>query len=74
MGTFGTRMAAVFLFSVTSLGVRTGVLPRWLVVVGVVAGILLLLSPPLTAWVQLVFPAWVLLVSITALVGSRRRA
>jgi hypothetical protein len=74
MGTFGTRMAAVFMFSVTSLGMRTGVLPRWLVVVGVVTGILLLLSPPLTAWVQMVFPTWVLIVSVTALVRSGRQA
>ena len=74
MGTFGTRMAAVFMFSVTSLGLRAGMLSRWLAVVGVVAGGLLLLSPPLTAWVQMVFPAWVLLVSITTLVRSRRRA
>jgi hypothetical protein len=74
MGTFGTRMAAVFMFSVTSLGMRTGMLPRWLVLVGVVAGVLLLLSPPLTAWVQMVFPTWVLLVSIMALLGARRQA
>jgi hypothetical protein len=74
MGTFGTRMAAVFMVSVTSLGMRTGVLPRWLVLVGIGAGILLLLSPPLTAWVQMVFPTWVLLVSLTALFGSRRQA
>jgi hypothetical protein len=53
---------------------RTGVLPRWLVVVGVVTGILLLLSPPLTAWVQMVFPTWVLIVSVTALVRSGRQA
>jgi hypothetical protein len=62
------------MFSVTSLGMRTGVLPRWLVVVGVVTGILLLLSPPLTAWVQMVFPTWVLIVSVTALVRSGRQA
>jgi hypothetical protein len=48
-------------------------LPRWLVVVGLLAAILLLLSPPLTAWVQVAFPLWVLAVSVQLLVGSRTR-
>jgi hypothetical protein len=63
MGAFGARMAAVFTLSVTSVGLRTGLLPRWLIVVGLVAAVLLLASPPLTGWVQLIFPIWVLLVS-----------
>jgi hypothetical protein len=71
MGAFGARMAAVFTLSVTSLGVRTGLLPRWLVVVGVLAAVLLLLSPPLTAWVQVAFPMWVLAVSVQFLANSR---
>jgi hypothetical protein len=71
MGTFGARMAAVFTISVSSVGLRTGMLPRWLVVVGLVAGLALLLSPPLTRWAQLVFPMWVLLVSCYILVAGR---
>ncbi|MGB8020588.1 MAG: hypothetical protein WCF04_05125 [Candidatus Nanopelagicales bacterium] len=71
MGTFGTRMAAVFTISVSSVGMRTRVLPRWLVVVGFMAGLALLLSPPLTRWAQLVFPAWVLLVSLQILSAGR---
>jgi L-asparagine transporter-like permease len=56
---------------VSSVGLRTGMVPRWLVVVGLVAGLGLLLSPPLTRWAQLVFPAWVLLVSCYILVAGR---
>lgn len=72
MGAFGARMAAVFTIAVSSVGMRTGILPRWLIVVGYAAGITLLLSPPLSAWSQLVFPTWVLLLSVTILVTSRR--
>lgn len=72
MGTFGARMAAVFTISVSSVGMRTGMVPRWLVGVGYVAGLALLLSPPLSRWAQLVFPGWVLLVSCYILVAGRR--
>ncbi len=72
MGTFGARMAAVFTISVSSVGLRTGMVPRWLVVVGFIAGLALLLSPPLSRWVQVVFPGWVLLVSCYILVAGRR--
>ncbi|MCU0282667.1 MAG: hypothetical protein MUD13_02040 [Candidatus Nanopelagicales bacterium] len=73
MGAFGARMAAVFTLAVTSVGVRTRLLPRWLVAVGLLAAILLLLSPPLTAWVQVAFPLWVLALSVQFLMSSRTR-
>lgn len=71
MGMFGTRMAAVFTISVSSVGLRTGILPKWLVVLGYVTGVVLLLSPPLTNWTQLLFPTWVLLFSGIILVAPR---
>jgi MFS family permease len=71
MGMFGARMAAVFTISVSSIGMRTGLVPKWLVLVGYVTGVLLLLSPPLSNWTQLLFPTWVLLFSIYILVASR---
>jgi hypothetical protein len=74
MGAFGARMAAVFTISVTSVGMRAGLVPRWLVVVGYLAGVALLLSPPLSRWSQLVFPVWVLLLSLHILVASRSDA
>ena len=71
MGMFGARMAAVFTISVSSIGMRTQLVPRWLVVIGYVTGVLLLLSPPLSNWTQLLFPTWVLIFSIYILVASR---
>lgn len=68
MGMFGFRMAAVFTLSVTSLGLRTRLLPRWLVGLGYLTAIVLLLSPPVSPWSQLLFPTWVLAFSVHTLV------
>jgi hypothetical protein len=74
MGMFGARMAAVFTISVSSIGMRTTILPKWLVVLGYLTGVILLLSPPLSNWTQLLFPTWVLLFSLSILVASRHLA
>jgi hypothetical protein len=64
LGTLGARMAAVFTLSVTTAGLRTGVIPRWLTIVGYTAGLVLLLSPPIPSWGQFIFPGWVLTLSL----------
>jgi hypothetical protein len=74
LGTFGARMAAVFVLSVTTLGLRTRLVPRWLVLTGYVVALGLLLSPPISGWSQLLFPGWVLVLSIQLLVASPRGA
>ena len=68
--TFGSRMAAVFVLSVTSVGMRTRIVPRWLVILGYAVALVLLLSPPVTRWSQLLFPAWVFVLSVYFLVAS----
>ncbi|HEY5185651.1 MAG TPA: hypothetical protein VIM19_12265, partial [Actinomycetes bacterium] len=72
LSTFGTRMAAVFTLVVTNLGRRAGIVPRWLLVVGYVAAVALLFSPPRTLWAVLLFPLWVFLLSVQILVVSFR--
>jgi hypothetical protein len=69
-GTFGTRMSAVFILSATTAGLRTRAIPRWLALLGYVAALTLLLTPPISSWSQVVFPLWVLLVSGVFLVTS----
>jgi len=70
--TFGIRMAAVFTMVVTTLGRRTRIVPRWLVVLGYIVAVVLLLAPPRTEWTVLLFPLWVLLLSLDILVSSLR--
>ena len=72
MGTYGARMAAVFTLSVTSLAWRNGLLPRWLLAAGLLTAVILLVTPPIPAWGQLLFPAWVLAMSVQILLAWRR--
>ena len=68
MNTFGMKMAAVFMFVTSTIGLRTAVLARWVSFVGFALGLLLLLVITDFAWIALVFPFWVLLVSTYILV------
>lgn len=64
MHTYGFRMAAVFMFVTSMIAIRTRVLARWVAGVGVLAGLILLLVLSDFAWIALIFPAWVLTVSL----------
>lgn len=73
MNTFGVKMAAVFMFVTSSIGLRTGFLARWVSFVGFAFGLVLLLVITDFAWIVLLFPLWVLLVSIWVLVADFRQ-
>jgi len=70
--TFGARMAAVFTLSVTTIGLRTQLVPRWLSVIGILCAVALVLTPPAPKLTQLVFPLWVLILSLHILAVSMR--
>lgn len=65
-------MAAVFTLSVTMIGRRTQLVPRWLTVIGVACAVALVLTPPAPKLTQLVFPLWVLILSLHIMVVSMR--
>ena len=73
---YAMRMAAVFTISVSTVGIRTAGLPRWVSYLGYLIALVLLLAAANQRWLQLVFPSWVLLVSVVLLVrtGNRARA
>jgi hypothetical protein len=73
MNVFGIKMAAVFMFMTSSIGLRTAFLPRWLAFVGFAVGLVLLLIITNFAWIALVFPMWVILVSTHILVADFRQ-
>src|SRR5271165_770839 len=68
--TFGMKMAAIFIFVTSTIGLRTAVLARWVSLVGFALGLVLLLVITNFAWIALVFPFWVLLVSTYILVAD----
>jgi hypothetical protein len=72
MNTFGMRMAAVFMFVTSMIGLRTVVLPSWVSYLGFAFGLVLLLVITDFAWIALLFPLWVLLVSTYILVVNVR--
>ena len=73
LGTFGTRMAAVFVATVATTGRRSGAFPKWLAFSGYAVALLMLLTPPLPSFLQFLFPAWVLLLSLFFLSGAAAR-
>lgn len=70
MNVYGIKMAAVFIFMTSSIGLRTAFLPRWLAFVGFAVGLVLLLVITEFAWIALLFPFWVLLVSAYVLIAD----
>ncbi|MEU1229568.1 hypothetical protein [Streptomyces sp. NPDC005828] len=67
--TYAMRMAAVFVLTTSTIGRRLGVLPRPLVAVGYLAGLTLLVVGASVPWSELVFPAWVAVLSLNILWG-----
>ena len=70
---FGVRAAAVFMLVVSTIGHRTGFLPRWLVVAGYVGGLVFLFTVTYVELLVLIFPAWVTVVSVVILRAGDRR-
>ena len=70
--TYGMRMASVFMISLGTIWVRTRTMPRWLAIVTYAAATVLLVTLSLSLWVSLVFPGWVLLISVYILVTGMR--
>jgi hypothetical protein len=70
---YAMRMAAVFMISTSTVLWRTGSVPRWLAFCGYLLAPILLLLVGLLAWVELLFPAWVLLLSSYVLIEESRR-
>lgn len=70
---YALKMAAVFMVSLSTLWLRTGVVPRWLCFVSYAVALLMFVSLSLNLWMVLWFPAWVLCVSVYFLVLSYRQ-
>jgi hypothetical protein len=64
MNVYAMKMAGVFMISTCTLSLRTGIIPRWMVIFGYALAVLLILSMGFFYWAPLIFPLWVLLISI----------
>ena len=71
---YALRMAGVFMISLGTIWLRTGLMPRWLAAITYMLALTLLLIINLSLWVTLVFPAWVLVVDVYIMMKNRQRS
>lgn len=65
--TYAVRMGGVFMISLATIWLKTGLMPKWLVFGTYTAAVVLLIASDVSMWFTLVLPAWVLVVSLMAL-------
>jgi hypothetical protein len=68
---FAMRMAAVFVFTTSTIGRKHQILPKWFVWTGFVVGLFLLLTATLSPLLIVAFPLWVLTLSTILLMKAR---
>ena len=68
--TYALRMAAVFMISLATIWLKTGLMPRWLVGVTYLVALGVLVASELSVWLTMAFPVWVLVVSVLILVRA----
>ncbi len=73
MNVYTLKMAGVFMLSMSTLSLRTGIVPRWMAIAGFVLAIFLILSLGFIAWAPVVFPLYILMISIYILVANFQR-
>lgn len=73
MNIYTMKMAGVFMISTCVVSLRTRIIPRWIAFLGLALALFLLLSLQYTEWGAVLFPLWVLLVSVYILAANLRR-
>jgi hypothetical protein len=71
LNVYSMRMAAVFTLTTVTIARRTKIVSRWVWVAGLAAALVLLVGVGISAWVELLFPAWILALSIDILAAGR---
>ncbi|MDH4280055.1 MAG: hypothetical protein OEW83_18440 [Acidimicrobiia bacterium] len=67
LGVFAPRIGSLFIFSLSTLALRTEALPRWLILVSYAVGVAMFLNVTMASPNVYVFPAWMALVSVVLL-------
>jgi hypothetical protein len=74
LNVYAMRMAAVFTLTTVTIARRTEIVSRWLTVAGLVIALVLLVGVGISPWVELLFPAWILALSIDILAAGLRES
>ena len=70
LNVYAMRMAAVFTLTTVTIASRTEIVSRWLSVAGLVSALVLLVGVGISPWVELLFPLWILALSIDILAAG----
>ena len=70
MNVYAVKMAGVFMITTCTLAIRIGIFLRWMAFLGYGLALLLLLISAYLSWTLLVFPLWVLLISVHILLAN----
>jgi hypothetical protein len=69
---FATRMGAMFVFTTTKICSSANIIPKWFQLIGIVVGVVMLLTSSFNRGMIVVFPLWVLALCILAQLHVRR--
>ena len=69
---FAMKMAAVFMISACTIGLRTAIFSRWVALSGYACAVVLLVVIANWRWITLVFPIWILILSVHILLAEFR--
>ena len=69
---YATRAAAIFVIVTSTIALGTGAFPRWLVALGYGIAVIQFFSVGLLEITVLLFPAWVIILSVQILIGDVR--
>jgi hypothetical protein len=70
MNVYAVKMAAVFMFSTSTVVIYTGIAPRWIAYAGYLLALVILIGSYYITWSFAVLPAWVFLISIYILIDN----
>jgi hypothetical protein len=71
LNVYAMRMAAVFTLTTVTISRHTQIAAPWLTIAGLACALVLLVAVGIVPWVELLFPAWILALSVDIL--ARRR-
>jgi hypothetical protein len=72
LNVYAMRMAAVFTLTTVTIARRTEIVSRWLTMAGLACALVLLVGIGISPWVELIFPAWILALSLDVLLAGPR--
>ena len=72
LNVYTMRMAAVFTLTTVNIARRTAIVSRWLILAGLACALTLMIGVGISPWVELLFPAWILALSLEILIEVLR--